>query len=146
MDLHLIHLNWAARYLGIVFGIQGLLLIWSGLIKDRLPSTATKRSFLDQSVSRCLRINYLPIGRAARHDLASVQLAGLAPTPLTILTMGVLLLCSDRTPSAARDPDRLVWTVRRLEPRPLVGPFAAGRRPRIFFYITRARRAQKSGD
>ena len=72
-------------------------LVWSDQRSAAL-SRRQKRSFLGGSVSSCLCIDYLPIGRAARSWSRIGSVGGLAPTPLTILTMGVLLLCRDRTP------------------------------------------------
>ena len=148
MDLHLIQLNWAARYFGIIFGIQGLLLIWSGLIKDRLRSHGDKSaaSWAGLFLVVFALIIY-PLGVLLVHGLASVQLAGLAPTPLTILTMGVLLLLQGpHSGPPARDPGRLVGRERcdDVEPRPPVGPFSlpAAGLATIFFSIARPRRAQ----
>ncbi|MEC7204228.1 MAG: DUF6064 family protein [Pseudomonadota bacterium] len=151
MDLHLIQLNWAARYFGIVFGIQGLLLIWSGLIKDRLRFHGDKSaaSWAGLFLVVFALIIY-PLGALLAHGLASVQLAGLAPTPLTILTMGVLLLCRDRTPvhllvipvvwsgaNGATAWNLGLWWDLSL---PVAGLAT------IFFSIARPRRAQESGD
>ena len=151
MDLHLIQLNWAARYFGIVFGIQGLLLIWSGLSKDRLRFHGDKSaaSWAGLFLVVFALIIY-PLGALLAHDLASVQLAGLAPTPLTILTMGVLLHCSDHTPvhllvipvvwssaDGATAWNLGLWWDLSL---PAVGLAT------IFFSIARPRRAQESSD
>ena len=99
MQIHLIKINWAAQYFGIVFSIQGLLLIWSGVIKERL------RFNRDKSATSWLGVIFVvfaliiyPLGALLANSFVSVQLAGLAPTPLAILTMGILLLRAENTP------------------------------------------------
>ncbi len=100
MDLHLIRLNWTARYFGVVFGIQGLLLIWSGTIKDRLrfQGDVNATSWFGLGLVLFALIIYPLAQIAVGIDWMAVQYAGLGPTPTVILTMGVLLLCRERIP------------------------------------------------
>lgn len=100
MDFHLIRLNWAARYFGVVFGIQGLPLIWSGTIKDRLrfQGDANAASWFGLGLVFFALIVYLMAQIAVGIDWMVVRYAGLGATPTVILTMDVLLLCTERIP------------------------------------------------
>ena len=100
MDFNLIRLNWAARYFGVVFNIQGLPLIWSGTIKDRLrfQGDANAASWFGLGLVLFALIVYLLAQIAVGIDWMVVQYGGLGPTPIVILTMGVLLLCTERIP------------------------------------------------
>jgi len=100
MNLHLIHLNWSVSYFGFVFAIQGLLLIWSGIIKNRLNFTgdASVASWLGVALVIFALIIYPLVQIAIGIDWMTVQYVGAAPTPTVILTLGILLLCADRVP------------------------------------------------
>ena len=139
MDLYQIRLNWAARYFGVVFGIQGLLLIWSGTIKDRLrfKGDANATSWFGLGLVLFALIVYPLAQIAVGIDWMAVQYAGLGPTPTVILTMGVL--CSAQSVFRSTHVDsRCLVEHRRcdgLASGLVVGPVIAHRRPseRILF-------------
>lgn len=97
---YLAPLNWGAAAFGAVFGVQGFLLIWSGTLQDRLRFTGDKSaaSWLGLLLIIFALIVY-PAGLILTGDgFLAVQHSGLSPNPTTIMTLGVLLLITDRTP------------------------------------------------
>ena len=151
MEIHLIKINWAAQYFGIVFATQGLLMIWSGLIKDRFRFNGDKSaaSWFGLLLVIFALIIY-PLGAIFVYGFSSVQLAGLAPTPLAILTMGILLLCANNSPvHLAAIP--IVWSCADGATALNLGNWwdlslpAAGLAT-TFFFIARPRRAQESSN
>ena len=97
---HLVTLNWAGTYFGMVFVLQAVLLLWSGTIQDRLhfPGDKSAASWLGLVLIVLALIIYPLIPIWAGADWTIVQIAGLAPTPTVILTFGILLLCAGRLP------------------------------------------------
>ena len=97
---HLVSLNWAGTYLGTVFVVQARLLLWSGTIQDRLNFRGDKSaaSWLGLVLIVIALVIYplIPIWVGANWTI--VQIAGLAPTPTVILTIGILLSCTDQLP------------------------------------------------
>lgn len=100
MNGYLTHLNWSSRYFGVVFAIQGLLLIWSGIIKNRLhfSGDASAASWLGIALVIFALIIYPLTQIIIGIDWMAVQYAGIAPTPTVIITLGALLLCADWVP------------------------------------------------
>ena len=151
MEIHLIKINWAAQYFGFVFATQGMLMIWSGVIRDRF------RFYGDKSAASwfglilvIFALTIYPLGATYLHGYLSVQLAGLAPTPLVILTMGILLLCTNYSPvHLAVIP--IVWSCADGATALNIGNWwdlslpAAGLAT-TFFFIARPRRAQESSN
>lgn len=91
-------INWAASYFAAGFAIEALLLIWTGLVRNRLflrPATdlagwAGLCIFLFALVVQPL------IGPLVGREWAQVEIFGIAPDPTVIATFGVLLM-ADRS-------------------------------------------------
>jgi hypothetical protein len=91
-------INWAGKYLAGGFAIESLLLIWTGLIRDRLvlrpnADTASRAGlciFLFALLVQPL------IGPLAGRDWVQIEIFGIAPDPTVVATLGVLLM-ADRT-------------------------------------------------
>jgi Family of unknown function (DUF6064) len=87
-------INWAASYFAAGFAIEALLLIWTGLVRNRLflrpanhvADRAGLCIFLFALVAQPL------IGPLAGREWAQVEIFGIAPDPTVIATLGVLLM------------------------------------------------------
>jgi uncharacterized protein DUF6064 len=86
-------INWAARYFALGFAIEALLLIWNGLIRNRLflwpgqdvASRAGLGIFLFALLVQPL------VGPLAGRQWVQIELFGLAPDPTVVATLGILL-------------------------------------------------------
>jgi hypothetical protein len=98
---HLITLNWAGTYFGMVFVLQAGLFLWSGTIQSRLKFRGDKSaaSWLGLVLILFTLIVYPLIPIWSGYDWTIVQVAGLTPTPTVILTFGILLLCANHLPT-----------------------------------------------
>lgn len=98
--LHFAMINFAAPGFAALFVLQGLLLAWTGLARGRLAfrfrPDATGWSGLGLAVFALL--GYPLAAWLAGHGWPRLALAGVAPCPTTILTLGMLLLAEGRTP------------------------------------------------
>jgi hypothetical protein len=92
-------INWAAGYLLPLFAFQGLLLIWIGVVRNRLVFQVNRRfpgvagtGLLGFSVAAYPMIAPL-LGRSWRQ----AEVFGVVPDPTVIGTAGLLLLAEGRT-------------------------------------------------
>jgi hypothetical protein len=89
-------INWAARYFAVGFAIQALLLIATGLIRDRLvlrpPADAFGRAGPAMFVF-ALMVQPL-IGPSLGRPWGQVEMFGMAPDPTIVATLGVLVAAS----------------------------------------------------
>jgi hypothetical protein len=93
-------INWAARYLGIAFIAQALLMLWLGLGRRR-PLLAWPRSRGERAALALFLYALLAhplIGPLAGRDWSQVEVFGVAPDPTAIATLGLLALPRDRPP------------------------------------------------
>jgi hypothetical protein len=85
-------INWAARYLAVGFAVQAALLVWTGLIRDRLRfdvRTITGKVGL-ALLLHALIIHPLLTPLTGR-PWTQAEIFGLAPDPTAIATLGILL-------------------------------------------------------
>jgi len=91
-------INWAASYFAVGFVIEALLLVWTGVVRDRLRFRPG--SDLIGRAGICIvlfALFLLPlIGPLAGRPWLQVELFGVAPDPTAIATTGVLI-ASHRT-------------------------------------------------
>lgn len=84
--------NWAARYFAIGFALQAALLVWTGVIRDRLRldvrSVSAKLGLALFVYALAIHPLIAPL---AGRPLAQAELFGLAPDPTALATLGVLL-------------------------------------------------------
>lgn len=97
---HYATLNWAGFAFAGLFGLQAVLLLWTGVLRGRL-----RLDFRGDDAGWTALA--LMLAAFAVHPLAAwlagaggtaLQVAGTAPTPTVILTLGVLLLAVPRVP------------------------------------------------
>ncbi len=96
------HLSFFARInfwdlgFGVLFIIQSLLLIWSGVVRDRLAPAkivTTTVSTLGLATLAVAFIFYPLLSAILGRTLAEIAWVGSAPAPTVILTLGLLCLC-----------------------------------------------------
>ena len=84
--------NWAARYFAIGFALQAALLVWTGVIRDRLRldvrSVSAKLGLALFVYALAIHPLIAPL---AGRPLAQAEIFGLAPDPTALATLGVLL-------------------------------------------------------
>ena len=110
--LHFAAIDFAAPGYGLLFALEGLLLLWTGLVQGRLAFGRAGDLF-----GWCGLVLALAVALAwpladglAGHGWQSVRVVGLAPGPTAVFTLGVLLLTPTRTPlHLAVIP--LLWTL-----------------------------------
>jgi Family of unknown function (DUF6064) len=93
-------INWAARYFAIGFVIEAVLLIWTGVVRNRLSFRPyrdwTSRTgmglFLFALVVQPL------IGPLVGRDWTQAEIFGIAPDPTVLATIGILLTVDKRPP------------------------------------------------
>jgi hypothetical protein len=95
-------INWAARYFAIGFAIEAVLLIWTGIVRNRLSFRPyrdwTSRTgmglFLFALVVQPL------IGPFVGREWRQAEVFGVTPDPTVLATIGVLLTVDKRPPWA----------------------------------------------
>ncbi len=91
-------INWAASYFAVAFAIEALLLVWTGLVRDRL----SLRPGRDVAGATGLGIFVFAlfawplIGPVAGRPWLQAEIFGVAPDPTVVATLGVLV-AADRT-------------------------------------------------
>ncbi|HPP76539.1 MAG TPA: DUF6064 family protein, partial [Armatimonadota bacterium] len=98
--MHFSSINPIARLFGVLFVLQGILLVAVGCISDRLKFQFTIKPipiigalFIAYSM-----IVYPLIGTLVGHSYPRAPMFGVAPCPTTIFTLGLLLIASIRIP------------------------------------------------
>jgi hypothetical protein len=87
-------INWAAVYLLPLFGIEILLLLAGGVIRQRLKLRVTrdKRSMLGIAIFSFALVGYPAIAALVGRDWRQAEVFGIAPDPTVLGTLGVLTL------------------------------------------------------
>ena len=89
-------INWAASYFAVGFAIEALLLVWAGLIRDRLRFRPGQD--LVGKAGLCIFLFALAvhplIGPLTGRPWLQIELFGVAPDPTAIATLGVLVAAS----------------------------------------------------
>jgi hypothetical protein len=110
--LHFAAFDFVAPIYGAFFILQGLLLGWSTVVRNRLAFRCTGDLFCWCGLALALAATLAwPLADALLGPgWASVRVVGLAPGPTAAFTLGLLLLCAGRTPlHLAIIP--LLWTL-----------------------------------
>lgn len=110
--LHFAAFDFAAPGYGLLFGLQGLLLLWTSSIRGRLAFRFGGDLFNWCGLVLALAAALAgPLSdRLLGQGLASARVVGLAPGPTAVFTLGMLLLAVGRTPlHLAVVP--LLWTL-----------------------------------
>lgn len=92
-------LNWAGPYFGWAFLVQGVLMVIAGA-RGRLDGVPGARAMTGAVMIGAALVLYPLLGPLTGRAWAGVELAGTAPDPTVILTLGVLLV-----------PARIPWTL-----------------------------------
>jgi hypothetical protein len=91
-------INWAARYFAALFAIQGLLLLWQGVIRGRLRFELSRESAAYGAVGLLLVAFVLePIaGLVTGRTWRQLEIFGVTPDPTAIGTLAFLALSTPR--------------------------------------------------
>lgn len=91
-------INWAARYFAALFAIQGLLLVWHGVVRGRLHFVLSREPAAYVAEGLLLvALVFEPIaGRIAGRTWSQVEIFALTPDPTAIATFAFLALSSPR--------------------------------------------------
>ena len=86
-------INWAARYFAIGFAIEAALLVWIGLIRDRLLLQPRAGLVSKAGLGILLFALFIHplIGPLIGRPWSQVEVFGIAPDPTAVTTLGVLL-------------------------------------------------------
>lgn len=86
-------INWAARYFAIGFAIEAALLVWIGLIRDRLLLQPRADLVSKAGLGILLFALFIHplIGPLIGRPWSQVEVFGIAPDPTAVTTLGVLL-------------------------------------------------------
>jgi Family of unknown function (DUF6064) len=86
-------INWAASYFAVGFAIEALLLIWTGIVRDRLGflSGAGSVGAAGLCIFLFALVGYPLIGPLNGRPWRQAEIFGLAPDPTAIATLGVLV-------------------------------------------------------
>ena len=93
-------INWAAKYFATLFVIQAVLIVWQGIVRDRLRITA-RRDIASRMALVLLAVAVVlqPIaGRTTARTWSQVELVGVTPDPTAIATLALLALVIPRAP------------------------------------------------
>jgi Family of unknown function (DUF6064) len=102
--------NWAARYFAALFVIQGLLLLWQGVVRARLQFELSAQRTAYAAVGLLLVAFALePVaGVIAGRTWRQVELFGVTPDPTAIATLAFLAMSTPR-PNRALVVLPIVW-------------------------------------
>ena len=85
-------INWAAVYFAAAFGVQALLLLWTGLIRDRLTLRDTSPAARIGLALFLFALAAQPFaGPLLGRDWRQLEIFAIAPDPTVVATMGILL-------------------------------------------------------
>jgi hypothetical protein len=98
--LYFAAINFWADIFGAVFVLEALLLLWTGVVRGTLAFRIGRDacSWTGLALMAFAMIAYPLIGWALGHAWPRAPMFGVAPSPMTIFTMGMLLLVAGRTP------------------------------------------------
>jgi hypothetical protein len=102
--------NWAAEYFAAGFAIEALLLLWIGIVRNRLAFRMCARVAERAGLGLFLFALALQplVGPLVGRKWSQLELFGLAPDPTAVGTLGVLLLATGRVPWALL-PVPILW-------------------------------------
>lgn len=91
-------INWAARYFAALFAIQGLLLVWHGVVRRRFHFGLSRQPAAYLAVGLLLvAFVFEPIaGLIAGRTWRQLEIFGVTPDPTAIATMAFLALSTPR--------------------------------------------------
>lgn len=97
---YFVTINFWADIFGAFFLLQALLLLWIGVVRGRLMFRIGNEaaSWIGAGLAVFAMIVYPAIGCALGHSWPRAPMFGVAPCPMTIFTMGMLLLVAGRVP------------------------------------------------
>jgi hypothetical protein len=86
-------INWAARYLAIGFVIEAVLLIWTGVVRNRLSFRPYRDwiTWTGMGLFLFALVVQPLIGPLVFRDWTQAEIFGVAPDPTALATLGVLL-------------------------------------------------------
>ena len=142
-------LNWAAPAFGAIFAVQGLLLLWTGTLRGRLHPRM-RRDIYGAAGALLVLVavaGYPLFDLLAGAGWPAVRLFPVAPAPLAVFTLGLLLLGRPQ-PLLHLMAIPLLWTVlhgaaawEMALPAELVAPLMGA----AAFGLTFGRRARRDG-
>jgi hypothetical protein len=91
-------INWAASYFAAGYGVEALLLVWTGVIRNRLSLRSSRD--VAGAAGLCFFVLALfawpLVGRLLGRPWLQAEIFGIAPDPTVVATLGVLI-AADRT-------------------------------------------------
>lgn len=98
--MHFAQINFAAPIFGAFFVVQGLLFAWTGALKGKIAFRFRPDLFgwAGLGLAVFALAVYPLLGWLAGHGWPRAAMFGVAPSPTTIFTLGLLLLTEGRTP------------------------------------------------
>ncbi|KPJ93261.1 MAG: hypothetical protein AMJ53_07690 [Gammaproteobacteria bacterium SG8_11] len=95
---HYSTINWAARYFAIGFTIEAILLIWYGIIRDRLLFRSVEPACQRAGIGVFLfALVFQPfIAPLVGREWIQAEIFGVAPDPTVTATLGLLLLADNK--------------------------------------------------
>lgn len=98
--LHFATINFAAPLFAALFVAEALLLAWSGALRGRLGFRFRRDAFGRAGLATAVAalVLYPLLGVLAGHAWPALAMFGVAPCPLVVFTMGLLLMAGGRTP------------------------------------------------
>ena len=98
--LHYAQINWAAWAFGFVFVLQGVALIVTGVIRDRIAFrfAGDAAGWVGLVLIAVAAVVYPLIGVGSDQGWPRAALVGIAPGPTVLWTLGMLLLAVPRVP------------------------------------------------
>jgi hypothetical protein len=91
-------INWAAAYFAVAFAIEGLLLFWTGVVRNRLafePVSSMTHRIGFGVVLFALAVQPL-LGPLVGREWMQMEIFGVAPDPTVLATLGLLLTTARR--------------------------------------------------
>lgn len=91
-------INWAAVYVAVGFAGEGLLIVWAGLIRNRMlvPADGQGVDRVGLAVVLFALVGQPLIGPLVGREWSQVEVFGVAPDPTAVATLGVLLCVAGR--------------------------------------------------
>jgi hypothetical protein len=93
-------INWAAKYFAALFVIQSVLIVWQGIVRDRLQLK------FGRDLTQRLAVGVLAVavvmqpiaGAMTARTWSQVELVGVTPDPTAVATLALLALAVPRAP------------------------------------------------
>jgi hypothetical protein len=97
---YFVTINFWADIFGLFFVLQALLFLWTGVVRGRLAFRIRNdaSSWIGVGLAVFAMIVYPALGWALGHGWPRAPMFGVAPCPMTIFTMGMVLLAAGRVP------------------------------------------------